>query len=649
MKIPGYKIIKELGQGGMATVYLALHEMLEREVAIKVMAPSLGADPSFGERFLREAKIVAKLSHPNVIAVYDVGVSGTHHYIAMEYHKGGELKDKIGNGMEPKHAIEVISQIASALNFAHENGYIHRDVKPENILFSSDGKALLTDFGIARAEESSTKMTQAGSVIGTPTYMSPEQAQGKPLDGRADLYSLGVVFYEMLTGTPPYTGDSGVSIAVKHMTEPVPQFEGALKKYQSFLDSVMAKDPNDRVQSGKEFISLLKATEAGTAPAADQGKTQVWSPENKPGGTQVINVQEQHEAKKGGAGKIVAVLGVLLLAGGAGFYFMQQGDSGAPAPVAATSPEQTTGQDNTSDPLQEKIAALLQEAQVALDEKRIISPSGDNAFQKYQAVTFLDESNETARQGLLKISNSYLEKAQDSIAKNRLSAAEEQISQAREVFSDNPDVSRLTLLLSETRQNQQLARQVKNEELKKQQAKLDDQRIKADAEQKAEQKKLAEQRAKQREKQRLADDKKRAEQEKLRLARLKKQEEEATRKEQERQRRERQENIRNMVSKADDYLSPSNLSLSRINRAQKLFQDVKRLDSANSAVKSSGKKLADAYTTLAQQLMDDKDFVGAEEVILQGLEVLPGNDDLLAAQDSLKNRQKKKRRTFGGF
>ena len=188
MDIPGYKIIRELGYGGMATVYLALHEMLDREVALKVMKPSLTADPSFGRRFSREAKIVAKLSHQHIISVFDVGLSGQHHYIAMEYHSGGELKDKLINGIEPKIAISIVKQMASALNFAHKQGYIHRDIKPENILFSSEGKLILTDFGIARAELSSTQMTQVGSIIGTPLYMSPEQAQGEKLDGRSDLY-----------------------------------------------------------------------------------------------------------------------------------------------------------------------------------------------------------------------------------------------------------------------------------------------------------------------------------------------------------------------------------------------------------------------------------------------------------------------------
>ena len=639
----------------MATVYLALHEMLDREVAIKIMAPSLGADPSFGERFLREAKIVAQLSHPNIIAVYDVGVSGTHHYIAMEYHEGGELKDKIGSdGMDPKEAVKVISQIASALNFAHEKGYIHRDVKPENILFSNDGNALLMDFGIARAEDSKTQMTQAGSVIGTPTYMSPEQAQGKPLDGRSDLYCLGVVFYEMLTGAPPFVGDSGVAIAVKHMTDPIPELQGPLKKYQPFLNVVLAKNANDRVENGTQFIELLKKVDEGL-PVDDQArKTAIWTPD-KDDGTQVVDIQKHLNKDKAGGAKWAIAVVVLLSVGAAAYFF--SGQSPEANKLASKEPRVTVEpvrieSKAAADPLRIKIQALLDEAQQNLEQEKVISPSNDNAFQKYQAVTFLDDNNKEAKQGLLTISNLFLAKAERSIQQKNLKSANEQVKQAEEIYQANPKISQLNRMLVEAKKTAEKNQQANAENERKsriaqqqKQAQLAEERRQLEARRKADDLKNA---TALKNKQQ-AEASKRKEQEKLRLARLQKEEKARAKKEQQRQAKELKDKINAILSKVDSYLAPGNLSLSRINRAQNLFNDIKRLDANNSAVKKSKSRLAKAYSVLADQMISDKDFNGAEEVLLQGMELAPDNDDLLTVQETLKNRQKKKRRTFGGF
>ncbi|WP_196138280.1 serine/threonine-protein kinase [Aliikangiella sp. G2MR2-5] len=254
--IPGYKIVKTLGVGGQATVYLAIQKGFDREVALKVMSPALAADPTFGERFIREAKIVAKLSHKSIVTVYDVGESGNFYYLAMEYLPGGDLRKRIEEGMKAREALTIIEKLASALHFAHEKGYIHRDVKSENILFNLDGEPLLTDFGIAKASDSSTQMTQTGKLIGTPEYMSPEQCRGKTVDGRSDLYSLGVIFYEMLTKTVPYKGEDSVAVCIKHVTKPVPQLPVRLKHFQWLIDLLLAKDPEKRFQNG---IDLAKA------------------------------------------------------------------------------------------------------------------------------------------------------------------------------------------------------------------------------------------------------------------------------------------------------------------------------------------------------------------------------------------------------
>ncbi|PCI71565.1 MAG: hypothetical protein COB38_05610 [Gammaproteobacteria bacterium] len=258
IEIPGYEIIRTLGVGGQATVYLAIQKGFDREVALKVMSPALAADPTFGERFIREAKIVAKLAHSRIVTVYDVGESGNFYYLAMEYMRGKELKARISGGLKTKEALTIIAKLAKALHFAHSKGYIHRDVKSENILFDDDDQPILTDFGIAKASNSSTQMTQTGKLIGTPEYMSPEQCRGKKLDGRSDLYSLGIILFEMMTGSVPFTGEDSVSICIKHVTKPVPQLPARLNHLQWIINSLLDKNPNARFQTGDELADALK-------------------------------------------------------------------------------------------------------------------------------------------------------------------------------------------------------------------------------------------------------------------------------------------------------------------------------------------------------------------------------------------------------
>ena len=273
--IPGYRIIRQLGRGGMAIVYLAIQEKFDREVAVKVLSAALVADPTFGKRFLREARIVAQLSHPNIVQVYDVGVNDNVHFLAMEFLEGGELNPKLRQGLKLPEIFEITKDIARALNFAHGKGYIHRDIKPENILFRLEGSAVLSDFGIARAADSSTQMTRLGSVIGTPHYMSPEQAEGKELDGRSDIYSLGVLFYKMLTGDVPYKADSAVAIGIRHITDPLPELKGDLAVFQPYIDRFLAKRREERFQSGLEVIEYMEELERNESLPAGPVKTEI--------------------------------------------------------------------------------------------------------------------------------------------------------------------------------------------------------------------------------------------------------------------------------------------------------------------------------------------------------------------------------------
>jgi serine/threonine protein kinase len=259
MKLPGYTLKRKLGQGGMAAVYLAIQESFEREVALKIMMPQLAREPQFAERFMREARTVAQLSHPHIVTVYDVGFFQNVHYIAMEYHTGGDLTVRLQNGVTPTEGLRIISEMADALAFAHERGIIHRDIKPDNILFRAhNNAAILTDFGIAK-RRSEVDLTQAGSTVGTPKYMSPEQARGQILDGRADLYSLGVILYEMLTGSPPFMANDPVAMAIKHCQEPPPPLREPLARYQPLLDKLLAKAADDRFDSGTELMEAIEA------------------------------------------------------------------------------------------------------------------------------------------------------------------------------------------------------------------------------------------------------------------------------------------------------------------------------------------------------------------------------------------------------
>lgn len=268
MNIPGYQIKHQIGKGGMATVYLAIQQSLDREVALKVMSPILVADADFCTRFLKESKIIAKLAHPNIVTVYDTGAFETCYYMALEYAGGGNLSQRIKQGrLSRKQVLEILKKIAGALGYAHERGFIHRDVKPGNILFKTDETPLLTDFGIAKAVGSSTRLTQIGMVAGTPQYMSPEQVMTQPLGPHSDLYSLGILFYEMLTGKLPYKGENSFAVALMHINDPIPKLPEEHADAQPLLDRLVAKDPAERFHNGRELIDAIEEFQAsGTIP-----------------------------------------------------------------------------------------------------------------------------------------------------------------------------------------------------------------------------------------------------------------------------------------------------------------------------------------------------------------------------------------------
>lgn len=256
--IQGYRIESVLGYGGMSTVYLASQESLGRSVALKVMSASLSHETAYTKRFLKEARIIAQLNHPNIIVIYDYGVEDSQHFITMEHLTGGSLVKKIQQGMTVRSAVGVLQDLARALGFAHARGYIHRDIKPGNILFREDGSTVLSDFGLAKGVSEATQLTASGIAMGTPAYMSPEQAYGDEVDARSDLYSLGCVFYFMLTGSKPFDAENPVALAMKHLREPIPRLAQGLAAWQPVIDKLMAKDPNARFQTAGELLDELE-------------------------------------------------------------------------------------------------------------------------------------------------------------------------------------------------------------------------------------------------------------------------------------------------------------------------------------------------------------------------------------------------------
>ncbi|WP_020394429.1 serine/threonine-protein kinase [Thiolinea disciformis] len=270
-KLINYDIKQILGQGGMATVYLAEHILLKQSRAIKLMAAEMSQDNLLEARFIREGQIITRLQHPHIVTIYDIGLSDAGYFMVMEYLSGGSLKDKIKQKgrLSQEESLSIARQMGSALDYAHQQGVIHRDVKPANILFRENDIAVLSDFGVSKQRDYAGDLTRVGyTMLGTPRYMSPEQITAMPVDGRSDLYSLALIFYEMLTGKTAIQGDTTVQIMREHTLEPSPTLPSPYQHFQAVLNKALAKQAEDRYASAGQFIDALE-TAAKTSSEED--------------------------------------------------------------------------------------------------------------------------------------------------------------------------------------------------------------------------------------------------------------------------------------------------------------------------------------------------------------------------------------------
>ena len=266
--LKGYRVEGQLSGNEISAVYLTRDEATDERVVLKVLrqVPDSGSEVAF-DRFLREYELIAKLDHPNIVRIHDLGIADDHAYIAMEYCGRGSLKRRIQAGLNPDLAFRYMRQIAQALGALHRVGIMHRDLKPTNVMFRDDGSLVLIDFGLAREAQLQSEITGTGEIFGTPYYMSPEQGHGTPVDQRGDIYSLGIVFYEMLTGQKPFDADNPMAMIIRHRLAPIPRLPQALRAYQPAVDRMLAKDPAARFQSTDELLAWSPQPDSGKSAA----------------------------------------------------------------------------------------------------------------------------------------------------------------------------------------------------------------------------------------------------------------------------------------------------------------------------------------------------------------------------------------------
>ncbi len=422
----------------MATVYLAVQESLDREVCLKCMDSDRDGDADFISRFMNEGRIIASLQHPHIITVHDIGTVNEMVWIAMEYVQGGDLKSRLEHKIEPEFALDLVIKVAKALGYGHQRGIVHRDVKPANILFRVDDTVLLTDFGIAKQVTQDAELTSTGTILGSPYYMSPEQAEGIQVDGRTDIYSLGIILYELLTGERPYIGDAAVKVIMQHIQSPIPHLPKHLSHYQPLIEMMMAKDRDDRVQDTDTLVTeVLKYT----------GSTLDDSQSSNYQGARTTTAQRPWSSRKRLTTLVICT--ALLMAAAGVFYAyavtLQRAVLLRPKPAvqaaavstppAITNSTQTTSSGTVTD--SQVIHALETLANNSLRDNRLTKPPADNAYYYFSRLLALDPDNQAVHKGFEDIAERFVVLAEQEFSKRNYDKALSYIALGLEVNADN--------------------------------------------------------------------------------------------------------------------------------------------------------------------------------------------------------------------
>lgn len=466
LEIPGYLVHGRLGKGGMAEVYLATQESLHRQVAIKVLLSA--DDEAFSKRFIKEGHIVASLHHPSIITIHDIDrLPDGRYYLAMEFVAGGDLAQHKGEKFEADRALAIVRQIASGLAVVHDKGMVHRDIKPANILFRADGTAVITDFGIAKELDLNSELTHFNVAVGSPAYSSPEQAQCEPLDARSDIYSLGVILLEMLTGTNPYKGASYTQTVMNHVQLDAPELPDHLRQYQYLLNRMLAKNPDERFSDCHVLLaSLAELSEQDLdhtriAPAV-LVKPKAAKPTIKAAAPNVAVVPKAQRGKSRLWLVALALLVIVGVAGAGGYYYLQQqkisefltqGELALNEGKLVEPPEHnadyfyrqalqldannTKALEGLQRVLQARIVNSLNEAQKAASADKLISPEGDNAVFYYQQVLGWEPGNDQALTGLQSVAERFYDLSEAAYDKRQYDQALQLIKSGLEAQPDN--------------------------------------------------------------------------------------------------------------------------------------------------------------------------------------------------------------------
>jgi len=463
----------------MASVYLATHVSLGRFVALKLLRKFENTNQT--KRFIREGQILATLHHNSIITIFDIGVTESEQpYISMEYLEGGDLEARIQKGMSAKEALKVVEAISDCLSIVHNEGIIHRDIKPANILFHKNGTPILSDFGIAKQENRDTQLTMEGSAFGSPYYLSPEQAECKTLDGRTDIYGLGIVLYEMLTGQKPYKGNSHIETIVAHMSDELPELPPELSQYQEMVHRMIAKLPIDRFSTTGDVVEYIqKLRESETKVQTTQTESKQKESPNSVGAPKITGARQNQQytplsRTEKSMWSLAGTLLITLIIAGI-YIWNQQHDYIHPAQIAEfpnSVPEQSPVKDhiaidinhnkagdsealhikprlNTEDkPITslnkaERINEYLSKADHALKDFRLVNPKKDNAEYYYKQVLSIEHKNKYAIDGFKKIANTYADLAEGELNRFNYTQANRFIHKGLRIQPDNKRLLRL--------------------------------------------------------------------------------------------------------------------------------------------------------------------------------------------------------------